>query len=103
MTNEKAPERIFISLASLPQSLKDGAGSFYPNFTGDAAQFNLVAYVPESRVAEEREAAFKVAIDIAQTAHAQYKNQSSLREAITNALEAAATENRKEEGMNVRS
>lgn len=57
MTNK--PEQIFISISSLPQALKDGVGSYYPNFTGDAAQLNLAAYVPRSKVKEAREAAWR--------------------------------------------
>jgi hypothetical protein len=48
MTTEpqaQPPERIWISAASLPRSRKDGVGSFYPNFSGDASRFDLIEYI----------------------------------------------------------
>ena len=54
---------------------------------------DMVAAIASALQANSAAVSAKVwsqAIDLAENAHAQYKNQSSLREAIVNALEAAA-------------
>lgn len=50
MTQDQPPKHIWISNASLPQSLKDGVGEYFPNFPGDGGKFDLLEYVPKAEI-----------------------------------------------------
>lgn len=49
MADTNAPKHIWISNASLPQSLKDGVGEYFI-FPGDGGKFDLLEYVPKAEI-----------------------------------------------------
>lgn len=93
------PKRIWISNASLPQSLEDGVGEYFPNFPGDGGQFDLLEYVPKAEIAKVWEQAIDIAKDYAKMTVDGFREKYDIQGRfgwveLVAALEAALTDDK---------